>query len=41
MGDIRIIRITMGLREMIKDFDKGDILVSIKKAKSKKKVKIS
>jgi len=27
----------MGLREMIKDFDKGDILVSIKKAKSKKK----
>jgi hypothetical protein len=36
MGDIRIIRITMGLSEMIKDFDKGDILVSIKKAKSEK-----
>jgi len=37
MGDIRIIWIPMALREMIKDFNKGDILVSIKKAKSEKK----
>ena len=36
MGDIRIIWIPMALRKMIKDFDKGEILVSIKKAKSEK-----
>ena len=31
MGDNRIIWVPMALHEMIKDFEKGDIMVSIKK----------
>jgi hypothetical protein len=35
MGDNRIIWIPVALREMIREFEKGDILVSIKKASKK------
>ena len=31
MGDNRIIWVPLALREMIKEFEKGDIMVSIKK----------
>jgi hypothetical protein len=35
MGDNRIIWVPMALHEMIKDFEKGDIMVSIKRVSKK------
>lgn len=35
MGDNRIIWVPMALHEMVKDFEKGDIMVSIKKVTKK------
>jgi hypothetical protein len=37
MGNNRIIWVPMALQEMIKDFEKGDIMVSIKKVAKNKK----
>jgi hypothetical protein len=35
MGDNRIIWVPMALHEMVKEFEKGDIMVSIKKVEKK------
>ena len=34
MGDNRIIWVPLALREMIKEFEKGDIMISIKKVET-------
>jgi antitoxin component of MazEF toxin-antitoxin module len=36
MGNNKIIWIPMALHEMIKDFEKGDVMVSMKKVSKKK-----